>query len=49
MARTAMIATGVNGLWGDAIQWAAYTKNQVPQKALNNPTPIEILLNKTVN
>ena len=28
MARTAMIAAAVKGLWGDAIQWAAYTKNR---------------------
>ena len=49
MARTAMIAAGLKGLWGDAIQWAAYTKNRVPHKALNNKSPIEILLNKTVD
>ena len=49
MARTAMIAAGLKGLWGDAIQWAAYTKNRVPHRALNNKSPIEILLNKKVN
>ena len=48
MARTAMIAAGLKGLWGDAIQWAAYTKNRVPHRALNNKSPIEILLNKEV-
>ena len=49
MARNAMIAAGLKGLWGDAIQWAAYTKNRVPHKALNNKSPIKILLNKTVD
>ena len=42
-----MIATGLKGLWGDAIQWAAYTKNRIPHKSLgNNQSPIEVLLNK---
>ena len=49
MARTAMIAAGLKGLWGDAIQWAAYTKNRVPHRSLKGKTPIEILLNKPVN
>ena len=48
MARTAMIAAGLKGLWGDAIQWAAYTKNRVPHKALGK-SPIEVLLNKQVD
>lgn len=34
MAWTAMIAAGMKGLWGDAIQWAAYTKNRIPHKTL---------------
>ena len=49
MARTAMISAGLKGLWGDAIQWAAYTKNRVPHRALNGKSPIEVLLNKKVN
>ena len=48
MARTAMIAAGLKGLWGDAIQWAAYTKNRVPHKTLRK-SPIEVLLNKQVD
>ena len=45
-----MIAAGLKGLWGDAIQWAAYTKNRVPHKSLeNNQSPIEILLKKRLN
>ena len=50
MARTAMIAAGLKGLWGDAIQWAAYTKNHIPHKTLGqNKSPIEVLLNKQVD
>ena len=50
MARTAIIAAGkgTTGLWGDAIQWAAYTKNRIPYKSLRK-TPIEALFNKTTN
>ena len=48
MARTAMIAAGVKGLWGDAIQWAAYTKNRIPHKTLGI-SPVEALFNKEVN
>ena len=48
MARTVMIAAGVKGLWGDAIQWAAYTKNRIPHKTLGI-SPIEALFNKEVN
>ena len=49
MARTAMIAAGLKGLWGDAIQWAAYTKNRIPHKTLpKNQSPIEVLLNRSV-
>ena len=40
-----MIAAEVKGLWGDAIQWAAYTKNRVPHKTLGGKAPIELLLN----
>ena len=46
MARTAMISAEIKGLWGDAIQWAAYTKNRIPHKALQKKSPIEILLQK---
>ena len=46
MARTAMLAAGLKGLWGDAIQWAAYTKNRVPHRALKNKSPIEVLLKR---
>ena len=50
MARTAMISAGLKGLWGDAIQWAAYTKNRIPHKTLgNNQSLIEVLLNKGIN
>ena len=49
MARTAMISAGLKGLWGDAIQWAAYTKNRVPHRTLKGQSPIEILLHKPVN
>ena len=45
MARTAMISAGVKGLWGDAIQWAAYTKNRIPHKSLRQ-SPVEALLGK---
>ena len=48
MARTAMIAAGLKGLWGDAIQWAAYTKNRIPHKTLGK-SPIEVLLNKPID
>ena len=48
MARTAMISAGVKGLWGDAIQWAAYTKNRIPHKTLKQ-APIEALLGKRVD
>ena len=50
MARTAMIAAGVKGLWGDAIQWAAYTKNRIPHKSLEKQqSPVEILFGKPAN
>ena len=44
MARTAMILSGLK-LWGDAIQWAAYTKNRIPHKTLGK-SPIETLIGK---
>ena len=44
---TAMISAGVKGLWGDAIQWAAYTKNRIPHKTLGK-APIEVLLGKPI-
>ena len=40
-----MIAAGVKGLQGDAIQWAAYTKNRIPHEALKGSSPIATLLN----
>ena len=47
MARTAMIAAQMKGMWGDAIQWATYTKNRIPHKALSleghQRTPYEVL------
>ena len=46
MARTAMIGADMRGLWGDAIQWAAYTKNRIPHRSLGVKTPIEVLLGK---
>ena len=48
MARTAMISSGIKGLWGDAIQWAAYTKNRIPHKTIGK-APIEALLGKPMN
>ena len=44
IARTAMIGSGVQ-LWGDAIQWAAYTKNRIPYKTLGK-SPIEALIGR---
>ena len=32
-------------MWGDAIQWAAYTKNRIPHKTLRK-SPIEALIGK---
>ena len=49
MARTAMIAAKMKGMWGDAIQWATYTKNRIPHQALGGLSPFEALYNKTVN
>ena len=43
-----MISARVKGLWGDAIQWAAYTKNRIPHKTLRK-TPVEALFNKIVD
>ena len=48
MARTAMISASLKGLWGDAIQWAAYTKNRIPHKTLGT-SPIEVILGKQVD
>ena len=33
MARTAMIAAKMKGMWGDAIQCPTYTKNRIPHQA----------------
>ena len=51
MGRVALIAAGQwsPGYWGDAAQWAAYTKNRIPHNSLRNKIPIEVFLNKTVN
>ena len=48
MARTAMIAAKIKGLWGDAIQWAAYVNNRIPHKTLN-ASPVEVLFGKNVD
>ena len=49
IARTAMIGSGVK-LCGDAIQWAAYTKNRILHKTLpNKQSPIEVLLGKQLD
>ena len=48
IARTAMIGAELKGLWGDAIKWAAYTKNRIPHESLTNMTPAEIFLLKEV-
>lgn len=46
----AMISAEVKGLWGDSIQWAIYTKNRIPHKALpERRSPIEALLDKPIN
>ena len=47
MARTAMIAANIKGLWGDAIQWAAYTKNRISHITLGM-SPVEALFKKEV-
>ena len=44
MARTAMIRAGMQGIWGDAIQWAAYTKTRIPYRSQKGKTLIKILL-----
>ena len=49
MARTAMIAAKMKGMWGDAIQWATYTKNRISHKALKGLSPFEVLYNKSVD
>ena len=47
MVRTAMIGADMRGLWGDAIQWAAYTKNRIPHRSLpQGKTLMEVLLGK---
>ena len=43
-----MIGAELKGLWGDAIKWAAYTKNRIPHESLTGMTPTEILLLKEV-
>ena len=48
VARTAMIGAELKGLWGDAIKWAAYTKNRIPHKNLTNMTPAQVFLLKEV-
>jgi len=47
MSRTAIIGANLQkSLWDKASAWAAYTKNRIPHKSLNNRTPIELFLNK---
>ena len=48
IARTAMIGAELKGLWGDAIKWAAYTKNRIPHENLTGMTPAGIFLLKEV-
>ena len=48
MARTAMIAANMKGMWGDAIKWAAYTKNRIPHRSLEGLCPAEIFLSKEI-
>ena len=48
IARTAMIGAELKGLWGDAIKWAAYTKNRIPHENLTGMTPAQIFLLKEV-
>ena len=43
-----MIGAELKGLWGDAIKWAAYTKNRIPHESLTGMTPTEVLLLKEV-
>ena len=43
-----MIGAELKGLWGDAIKWAAYTKNQIPHQNLTRMTPAQIFLLKEV-
>ena len=51
MGRVALIAAGHwgSGYWGDAAQWATYTKNRIPYHSLNNKIPLEIFPNKSIN
>ena len=47
MSRTAIIAAELpKSLWYKASDWAAYTKNRIPHKALGGKGPIEIFLQK---
>ena len=48
IARTAMIGAELKGLWGDAIKWAAYTKNRIPHENLTGMTPAQVFLLKEV-
>ena len=48
ITRTAMIGAELKGLWGDAIKWAAYTKNRIPHQTLTGMTPAQIFLLKEV-
>ena len=48
IAWTAMIGAELKGLWGDAIKWAAYTKNRIPHQNLTGMTPAQIFLLKEV-
>ena len=48
ITRTAMIGAELKGLWGDAVKWAAYTKNRIPHENLTGMTPAQIFLLKEV-
>ena len=48
IARTVMIGAQLKGLWGDAIKWAAYTKNRIPHENLTGMTPAQVFLLKEV-
>ena len=48
IARTAMIRAQLKRLCGDAIKWAAYTKNRIPHENLTGMTPAQVFLLKEV-
>ena len=45
MGRVALTAANwCPGYWGDAAQWAAYTKNRIPHTSLGGRSPIDVFL-----